>query len=257
MNFILQSGDFTQVEKRTVKYAAALRDYIINQASLDDITSGRIDINLLHQSAPVGTVEFVSAYILAAGASVPQHYTYPACLRAFLLRNIWPSTYGEATADIFIKPMIGIKAFTGAIKKDVIEQDIPDSFEVWCSDAVSFTGEWRYYIHDGVIVGAGRYDDGEDDLPIPDLDTVLKAVLAISASDYVPKGYALDFGVLQDGRTSLIEANDGWALGYYKEGANSARKEECACSAENYSKLIHARWIDILQQTPNRKIKLG
>ena len=47
-----------------------------------------------------------------------------------------------------------------------------------------------------------------------------------------PKGYALDFGLTDDGRTLLIEVNDGYALGCY------------GLFYIDYAKLLSARWAE-------------
>ena len=49
-----------------------------------------------------------------------------------------------------------------------------------------------------------------------------------------PAGYAMDFGVTDDGRTLLVEVNDGFALGCY--GADPIQ----------YAKLLSARWCELV-----------
>lgn len=49
-----------------------------------------------------------------------------------------------------------------------------------------------------------------------------------------PAGYALDFGVTRDGRTLLVEINDGYALGCYGLQHNL------------YAKLLEARWAEMV-----------
>jgi hypothetical protein len=52
-----------------------------------------------------------------------------------------------------------------------------------------------------------------------------------------PVGYCLDVGVV-DGKATLVEANDGWSLGYYRWGN---------MKGEDYIKLITARWLEIVK----------
>lgn len=61
-------------------------------------------------------------------------------------------------------------------------------------------------------------------------DTIEHAV-----RDYVtaPAGYAIDFGVTDDGRTLLVEVNDGYALGSY------------GLFYPEYAKLLSARWAEL------------
>ena len=56
---------------------------------------------------------------------------------------------------------------------------------------------------------------------------------AISESN-LPNGCAVDFGLTKDGRTLLIEVNDGYALGSY------------GLFYIDYAKLISARWAQIM-----------
>ncbi len=51
-----------------------------------------------------------------------------------------------------------------------------------------------------------------------------------------PAGYSLDFGLTQDGRLLLVEANDGYALGNY------------GLFYVDYAKLLSARWAELTGQ---------
>ena len=57
---------------------------------------------------------------------------------------------------------------------------------------------------------------------------------AISEYKSQPAGYSIDFGVTNDGRTLLIECNDGWSLGNY--GLNDV----------TYSTLLAKRWLQLM-----------
>ena len=61
---------------------------------------------------------------------------------------------------------------------------------------------------------------------------VVDAMVADYAS--APAGYALDIGVTHDGRTLLVEVNDGYALGSYGLQHNL------------YAKLLSARWAEMV-----------
>jgi hypothetical protein len=56
---------------------------------------------------------------------------------------------------------------------------------------------------------------------------------AVSEYKNAPNGYAIDFGVTDDGRTLLIEVNDGYALGSY------------GLFYLDYAKLLSARWAQL------------
>lgn len=233
LHFLLQADDVTLMEKRAVRQAAMLSDAMCSTRYLADMEARLPDANVI---TPVGTVEFVLAMARCNSIPLPGHLSYPPCLcsETFLRRRIWEGKWGEAEDDEFVKPLLDIKFFTGALRRDITEA-ISDDYPVWISEPVSFLCEWRYYILNSQIVGAGRYDDGEDDCPEPDLRLVQRAV-DVMCETGAPAGYALDFGVLHDGQTALVEANDGWALGFYRG----------SCSPSDYAALLHTRWQEIV-----------
>ena len=217
-----------------------------------------------HAALPVGSVEFVLEVMRAAGVQAPAPMSYPVELFPLLGRNVASTTLGAVRGapkqDVFIKPQ-SIKTFNGFVWRpgatDIDEHDqeqlalmarLPDEFPVWVCEPIEFLCEWRYYVRHGYIVGASRYDpDGAESAPTPSVRTVMDAVerMSLSSSDSgssrssPPAGYALDFGVTKNGRTLLVEANDGWALGYYGTGI----------AAVDYLKLLWARWQQIASAT--------
>lgn len=127
------------------------------------------------------------------------------------------------------------KQFTGGIKKDLVDSnDIPDYTTVWVSEPVQFVSEWRYYILNNRILGYARYDDNPEEEEVPSQYIISAAVDRMSKLGVI--GYSLDFGRLSNGLSALVEVNDGWALGYYKG----------TCTAEDYAKMINARWYQLL-----------
>ena len=56
----------------------------------------------------------------------------------------------------------------------------------------------------------------------------------VDASGDAPAGYAADFGVTGDGRTLLVEINDGYSLGCYGLQHNL------------YAQLLSARWAELV-----------
>lgn len=243
-HFVLQKDDVTVMEKIAVRQASMIQDYW-------DITS--IPLILVSQSqitkeiVPVGTVEFVQSVAKLHKINLPQNISYPSCLNGFLKRKLFLNNLGEVRFfnemvinptqkdDYFIKPRFEIKTFTGGKVSEVLHQlnHLDNDFPVWVSEPVKFISECRYYIINNKLVGYGRYDDNENEIE-PDIALVNKAIQVMSENN-APSGYALDFGVLDNGETALVEANDGWALGYYKG----------TCSYLNYSTLLYHRWIEL------------
>lgn len=221
--FILQIGHGLGAEKLLISTTLE-RDACIHA----DISLAGFDASLYtHPPVPVGSVEFVQAYARKCGIALPDFPTYPTSIHSYLNRRVWLDRFRSAADDVFVKP-VATKIFTGAIKSSITEC-VPDDTPVWVSTAMSFDQEWRFYIIDGNPVGYARYDDlDSEDLEPP------CAIVAKIASDYydAPVGYSLDMGY-SGNQWSLIEANDGWALGYYRGGT---------MTLPLYMELIAKRW---------------
>ncbi|MCZ8254459.1 MAG: ATP-grasp domain-containing protein [Polaromonas sp.] len=234
---------------------------VLQAAMLSDIPVHVGDPKCIHFAGlpgplPVGSVEFVQAYMAAIGIQAPEPVSYPVALDQFLGRKIDLRALHQVRGDVFIKP-VSTKTFNGFVWRqglrdaeqsehdleqlEVIRQLDPNTL-VWTSEPVRFQSEWRYYVVNGEIVHQARYDAGGlDDAPSPDLALVNEAIrtwTATSGSD-CPRGYGIDFGVTDDGRTVLVEANDGWALGFYGNGM----------PARAYLQLLWLRWQQICDRS--------
>lgn len=179
-----------------------------------------------HDVTPIGSVEWTADYAAAVGVTLQPWETYPDPLRPWLGREVRRGVYADAKPGEFVKPQ-RIKAFTGALRCDVAEAVDPGE-PVWISEAVAFVAEWRCYILAGRVVGVGQYGEGDDASPDP------VEVARMLAAFPGPAGWALDVGVLADGRQVLVEANDGWALGFYT-----------GCPRDAYLSVIAARWAEL------------
>lgn len=197
------------------------------------------DIETLTDLGPeVGVVGFVGDVLRALthmGIPHPQPMDYPEELMGWLGRRVWKATIGQVRRTVeptFIKPL-SEKLFTGfvwrgpgieAVKIATCDDDVP----VWCSELVDFVCEYRVYLKDDEIQGVYRYK-GAWDVAL-DRTSVERAVKAYRSS---PRGCSLDFGVTRDGRTLLVETNDGYALGNY------------GLEATLYAQLLEARWEEL------------
>ena len=230
------------VEQLVVYTATLARRTPILKATCDDLSA----VSDPH-AVPVGSVEFARA--LAARWGIEEDLlavtlcSYPETLRGFLAREPVLTTCGAARAlpgPLFVKPGSNrhLKMFTGRVfsSDDRARWRYPDTLPVWvCAPLPPLLGEHRVYIRDGRILGLGRYDDADtsDDDAAPDMAGIADIVAAMGPS--APAGYALDVAVC-DGRTILIEATDGWAIGYYRG----------TCSAADYAAMLAARWLEIM-----------
>lgn len=175
---------------------------------------------------PIGSVEWTRAYAAARAVALPKFATYPRGLRRWMGRQMHVGYFHEAFPHEFVKPM-ETKSFTGAIRSEITETVDPDE---WCCicEPVQFVAEWRLYILRGRVATWAQYGEGDD--AEPDLAAVAQMLQAWPG----PAGWALDVGRLDDGRQVLVEANDGWALGFYK-GADPVA----------YLEVISARWAEL------------
>lgn len=170
------------------------------------------------------------------GIVLPE-YNYPDELSQFLGREVWSGELGSVLSDqskwpVFVKPVKN-KVFVGFVLRR--ENDIPKLREagenepVLCSTPVEFFSEWRVFVRYGKICDVRPY---RGDWRYPYSVNVLEQ--AVAAYRHCPAGYAADFGVTEDGRTLLIEINDGYSLGCY------------GMEPIEYAKLLSARWCELV-----------
>jgi len=178
------------------------------------------------ETTPIGSVEWTRCHAVWVSVHLPDMPTYPAELWPWLGRNVRTAVFSDAAWHDFVKP-IRCKAFTGAIRSEVTELVSPGE-PVWICEPVQFVAEWRLYILRGRVATWAQYGEGDD--AEPDLAAVAQMLQAWPG----PAGWALDVGRLADGRQVLVEANDGWALGFYK-GADPVA----------YLEVISARWAEL------------
>ena len=245
----------SSAELRAVLQAAMLADVPIPVRVVDP---NDVSVRNLSNALPVGSVEFITSYMKTMGIAAPSPMSYPVALDGFLGRRVDQMPLHRVRGDRFIKP-VATKTFNGFVWRHALrdteqsERDLeqiellrsldPETL-VWVAEPLKFLSEWRYYVIDGQIVGEARYDpDGDDAAPPPDRSVVHAAIAAWGNAelDRSPAGFAIDFGVAQDGRTLLVEANDGWALGFY--GA--------ALHPREYLRLLWSRWVQVSQCAVN------
>jgi hypothetical protein len=238
INFLIQADDVMRAEKLAVRNAAASRaGSILQRVGLADL--GRDDVPGSY--VPVGTVKFCRKRLRQLGLALPKHLSYPPVLIPFLSRPLRVMSYQDVDEGDFVKPFATTKEFTGHLKGQwPPDEPVPTNLgqlKVWTSPPIKFVSEYRCYVLHDRLAGSCRYDDDPDPAPMPDLAVVQAAIEAMTGAG-APAGYSLDFGVVDDGRTLLIEANDGWALGYYRD-------HESSMTPDAYVALIAARWAEL------------
>lgn len=165
-----------------------------------------------------GYVGVVQRALERLGVEPPFVPDFPDPLLAFTGRRIRRSTLGEVRGDdrpVFVKPYRDQKAFTGYVRgRDVQDlarsAHLSDEFPVWTSEVVTFVSEWRCFVLRGAV------------------EACIDAYGAAA-----PAGYSIDLGRTADGRTLLVEVNDGYSLAAY------------GLPAVPYAQLLEARWTEM------------
>jgi hypothetical protein len=175
----------------------------------------------------------------------PPPNTYPEALQHLLKRKIWQSTLKEVLYDldsnpfhtgVFVKPKDTAKKFTGCVLNSLSDTYLLKGASlqtpVFCAETVYWLTEYRVFVVNSQIAGIKHYW-GDEGIPL-NLNEVEEAIKHFETSPERTNGYGIDFDVLQNGETALIEWNDGYALGSYK------------LDDELYTNLIIARWEEMM-----------
>lgn len=112
---------------------------------------------------------------------------------------------------VFIKPSDIYKRFNGRITDGSYKGKKKGPY--YCSEIISFTNEWRYYISKGRVLASAWYLGSDEGASTPSLEE-----FNISW----PKHWvgSADFGITLDRGLCLVEAHEPFAVGNYL-GINS------------------------------------
>lgn len=196
-------------------------------------------LQLDRETMVCGYVGIVHRALERIGVALPGLHPAPPSLEAFYGRSIRATTLGEVRsieAPIFVKPLSQHKAFTGHVRRGELDDlnrtaHLEDDFDVLVSDVVDFVSEWRCFVLRGQCVGAKPYA-GDVRATSPDWRVLDGAIAALGKA--LPAGCSIDLGVTRDGRTLVVEMNDGYALGSY------------GLAAVPYAQLLEARWVEMV-----------
>jgi hypothetical protein len=172
-----------------------------------------------------GEVEVVKKSLRFLGIENPDRDCYPQSLRSFLKRTIRESTIkdisnrmcdGEFSNGIFVKPKLAAKKFTGFVLSSPDDlwrfREVSGSTAIYCTETVDWVAEFRVFVVNGQIVGVKQYVS--DSAHLPESKIFEEAIQTLENSGEATAGYGIDFGILRNGETTLIEWNDGfhWVL---------------------------------------------
>lgn len=171
------------------------------------------------------------------GKPIPPNVDYPDELTDYLGRKIWKSTLEEvraSTSPLFVKPQEH-KLFTGfvwyndqASRNRIVTQS--DDVPVFIAEPVELIAEYRSFILHRKVIDCRRYKG--DWSVAPNNVIVNTAVKAMGKK--APSAYCLDWGITSQGKTILVEMNEGFAFGHY------------GLHPVSYARMLSARWSELV-----------
>lgn len=231
------------------KYEDEIADDYVFSAYLGFKQSGRVikfftnpeEINYQPHDVVVGSVQD-SHYIFKKIGVTPPNFYIPSGSESWAGRTIERSNIKEvkrrkSTKERFFVKPINTKEFPAQIVDSLPlityrDQHLNDEMECWTSEIINFVTEYRVFIIEKEIVGCQYYCG--DFSVFPNWESIKDAINAIK---HQPLGWCIDFGIDDTGRTLLIEANDGYAIGDY------------GLYPSTYSKLLEKRWKELTSVT--------
>ena len=203
--------------------------------SAKELESGSLP--LTRSTLVAGGIRTVEAAIKQIGMKTPVANNLPEELSTWFGRKVHRTTLGnfrkqwDATS-CFVKPLDKNKLFPAIAmfdRDDLTTLDaVDENVRVLVSEYVLFESEWRVFVIRGEIIGMSHYQG--DCFRYPDAATVKAAIAAFRSA---PAAYGIDFGVLSNGKTVLVEANDGYSLG------------SCSLNSVDYTQMLEARWAEL------------
>jgi hypothetical protein len=240
-----KQGDPRYLQAVQGNYWFWLRGYEVVEFNREQLTSGELDPQLLHDpenTIVYGSVAVVREAIVRAGRPEPANIDFPPELGRFLGRAVWQATMREirgweqSNSDmlpVHVKPRDRPKLFAGKVVssfRDLISlAGVPADEPLLVQEFVDIASEWRVSILRGRVLNVAHYKG--DSLAFPNSSMICEAIDAFADA---PIGYAMDWGLTSDGRTILVEVNDGFALGNY------------GVRGHHYTALIEARWRQLM-----------
>lgn len=185
-----------------------------------------------------GGVNFMKDAFRKRGIRPVAALDIPRVLEPFCERKIQHTTLRALLASdpkfpIFVKPDGDGKLFDGTIVTNAYELELFKHYDgldvpIMTSEVLKIVSEHRAFITDKKIVDVRKYKGAYG--THPKLDMIENCILVWDAQ---PVAYCLDFGVTDDGKTVLIEANDAYSLGTY------------GLDSYSYTKMMILRWKEL------------
>lgn len=247
------------LEKAYVRFREDLPDNPNTYAAADGFTQMGVKVvpfygfgdletfkDIGHDAIVCGNIGDVWTALRLMGLPRPKELDYPDHLRYLLGREVRETILDEVrdgTKRVFVKPVVQ-KLFTGLIwdpadpRSRLAVAVYPHDTPVLVSEVVDFESEWRCFVKRDQLVGVKHYKG--DWSKAPDKEVLHEAVY--NGRGRMPWAHALDLGVTSDGRTLLVEANEGYAIGHY------------GLASIVYARFLEARWeqfcADVVRSAP-------
>lgn len=153
---------------------------------------------------PIGSVEFVSEYILKFYGVVVRPINIPIELigQEFCGRNVINGTNLDIDGLKFVKSNDGIKSFT-----KICEYAPDGNYQI--SDLIDIQSEYRCFVYKQKLVGINNYSG--DFTIFPDIEKINKMIDSFKSA---PVAYTLDVAIC-NGNTVIIEVHDFFSCGLY------------------------------------------
>lgn len=231
--FCIQKSYSNSSEARAIISAKALSDnielYFVNDDMLDIVDREHI---------PVGSVEFCEKVAAANSIELEPIRDYPFELAFILGRKVRKTVAKDVKYGEWCKPFKA-KDFPSQLAESFVVDwhgaAVDPETPCWVSSVVTFTSEWRCYVHKGVIKGIAQYDSGPED-HLTDFE-IVKLQSLIAEWKRAPIAYAMDVGrITTSNDVTLVEVNDAWGTGYYSTGT---------LSEKDYAEWLAARWCEL------------
>lgn len=182
-----------------------------------DSTPEAIDFKfkMIHRHyVPIGTVEFVQAFLHTFYELIPKPINVPEELFPFAHRKIFNGTEKDFKGKMFVKSNDKIKGCCGIFNEGEPYELPVGNYQF--SDVVGIDSEWRAFVYNGKLIGLENYS-GEFTL----FPNVFRIKQMIDAYKSAPVAYTLDIGIndthtySDDIGTFVIECHDFFSCGLY------------------------------------------
>ena len=205
--------DAEQVQENAINYHAASLGFYRIGYFVDRFKLPQLPELQASEDTPVFGGTAVIKHFFPDYISIPH---YPPSLQDFLHRKIEVRPSGEICDGEFFKPLeADHKLFTPMIKSDSVAsvlalQAVPRDRPVYVAQPLKILAEYRCYVLRNEILALNFYKGDWSVFPDP---AVVRAM--VEQFEGCPVAYGIDVGVLDDGKTILIEVNDFCCLGNY------------------------------------------